>query len=91
MLTKSNNTDIEDIEKILGDIKRPTMIAAILYNPTKKDWAINTLRDIAISSQKGFEFWGQVSCRPLTNGIYNERTLYVRRSIVLETVYERKR
>ena len=66
MLTKSNNTDIEDIEKILGDIKRPTMIAAILYNPTKKDWAINTLRDIAISSQKGFEFWGQVSCRPLT-------------------------
>ena len=42
------------------------MIAAILYNPTKKDWAINTLKDISISSKKGFEFWGQVSCRPLT-------------------------
>ena len=55
MLTKSNNTNIEDIEKILAGVKRPTMIAAILYNPTKK--IINTLKDISISSQKGFEFW----------------------------------
>ena len=42
------------------------MIAAILYNPTKKNWAINTLNDISNSSKKGYEFWGQVSCRPLT-------------------------
>ena len=66
MLTQSTNTNIEDIEKLLAGVKRPTMIAAILYNPTKKDWAINTLKDISISSQQGFEFWGQVSCRPLT-------------------------
>ena len=32
----------------------------------KKDWAINTLNDIGKSSKKGYEFWGQVSCRPLT-------------------------
>ena len=42
------------------------MIAALFYNPTKKDWAINILNDIEKSSQKGYEFWGQVSCRPLT-------------------------
>ena len=45
MLTKSNNTSIKDIENIMGNIKRPVMIAA-LFNPTKKDWAINTLNDI---------------------------------------------
>ena len=66
MLTKSNNTSIKDIESMMGEVKRPAMIAAILYNPAKRDWAINTLNDIAISSGKGFEFWGQVSCRPLT-------------------------
>ena len=66
MLTKSNTTSIKDIENIMGNIKRPVMIAAILFNPTKKDWAINTLNDIGKSSEKGYEFWGQVSCRPLT-------------------------
>ena len=66
MLTKSNNTSIKDIENIMGNIKRPAMIAAILYNPTKKDWAISILNDIEKSSKKGYEFWGQVSCRPLT-------------------------
>ena len=66
MLTKSNNTSIQDIENIMGNIKRPAMIAAILYNPTKKDWAISILNDIEKSSKKGYEFWGQVSCRPLT-------------------------
>ncbi len=66
MLTKSNNTSIKDIESMMGEVKRPAMIAAILYNPAKRDWAINTLNDIAVSSGKGFEFWGQVSCRPLT-------------------------
>ena len=66
MLTKSNNTSIQDIESIMGNIKRPAMIAAILYNPTKKDWAISILNDIEKSSKKGYEFWGQVSCRPLT-------------------------
>lgn len=66
MLTKSNNASIQDIEKIMGNIKRPVMIAPILYNPSKKDWAINILNDLDKSSKKGFEFWGQVSCRPLT-------------------------
>ena len=66
MLTKSNNTTIEDVEIMMKGIKSPAMIAAIFYNPTKKDWAINTLNDISTSSKKGFEFWGQVSCRPLT-------------------------
>ena len=53
MLTKSNNTSIQDIESIMGNIKRPAMIAAILYNPTKKDWAISILNDIEKSSKKG--------------------------------------
>ena len=66
MLTKSNNASIKDIEKVMGTIKRPVMIAPILYNPTKKDWAINILNDLDESSKKGYEFWGQVSCRPLT-------------------------
>ncbi len=66
MLTKSNNSSIQDIEKIMGNIKRPVMIAPILYNPSKKDWAINILNDLDKSSKKGYEFWGQVSCRPLT-------------------------
>ena len=34
MLTKSNNTSIQDIENIMGNIKRPVMIAAILFNPS---------------------------------------------------------
>ena len=66
MLTKSNDASIKDIENIMGTIKRPVMIAPILYNPTKKDWAINILNDLDESSKKGYEFWGQVSCRPLT-------------------------
>ncbi|MBV68588.1 MAG: hypothetical protein CMJ08_02160 [Pelagibacterales bacterium] len=66
MITKSNKTTIKDIQNIIGNIKRPAMIAALFYNPTKKDWAINILNDIEKSSQKGYEFWGQVSCRPLT-------------------------
>ena len=66
MLTKSNDASIKDIEKVMGTIKRPVMIAPILYNPTKKDWAINILNDLDESSKKGYEFWGQVSCRPLT-------------------------
>ena len=66
MLTKSNKTSIKDIQNIMGNINRPVMIAAILYNPTKKDWAIDILDDLEKASLKGFEFWGQVSCRPLT-------------------------
>ena len=66
MITKSNKTSIVDIEKIMEKVKRPAMIAAILYNPTKKNWAINTLNDISNSAKKGYEFWGQISCRPLT-------------------------
>ena len=53
MLTKSNNTDIDDIENIMKGIARPAMIAAILYNLVKKDWAINTLNDISVSIKKG--------------------------------------
>ena len=52
MLTKSNNTSIKDIENIMGNIKRPVMIAAILFNPTKKDWAINTLNDIKVFKKR---------------------------------------
>ena len=66
MLTKSNNTTIKDIETIMGETKRPAMIAAILHNPVKKDWAYDTLNDIKKSSNNGYEFWGQVSCRPLS-------------------------
>ncbi len=66
MLTKSNNTTIKDIETIMGETKRPVMIAAILHNPVKKDWAHDTLNDIKKSSNNGYEFWGQVSCRPLS-------------------------
>ena len=66
MLTKSNNTSIKDIERLMGDVKRPVMIAPVFYNPSKKDWAINTLDDIGLLKEKGVEFWGQVSCRPLT-------------------------
>ena len=36
MLTKSNKTSIKDIQNIMGNINRPVMIAAILYNPVKK-------------------------------------------------------
>ena len=63
-------TSIKDIQNIMGNIKRPAMIAALFYNPTKKDWAINILNDIEKSS-KGYEFWGQVS-QTTNNGIYNE-------------------
>ncbi len=66
MLTKSNNTEIKDIVKLLGNVKRPAMIAALLDNPMKKDWAFNTLEDIKEAQEEGYEIWGQVSCRPLT-------------------------
>ena len=35
-LTKSNNTSIKDIENIMGNIKRPAMIAAILFTTLQK-------------------------------------------------------
>ena len=66
MLTKSNNTEIKDIIKLLGNVKRPAMVAALLDNPMKKDWAFNTLEDIKDAQKEGYEIWGQVSCRPLT-------------------------
>ena len=66
MLTKSNNTEIEDIIKLLGNVDRPTMVAALLDNPMKKSWAYNVLEDISKAQNKGYEIWGQVSCRPLT-------------------------
>ncbi len=66
MLTKSNNTEIKDIINLLEDVKRPTMVAALLQNPVKKSWALNTLEDIQKAFQDGYEIWGQVSCRPLT-------------------------
>ncbi|MEC8100201.1 MAG: amidohydrolase family protein [Pseudomonadota bacterium] len=66
MLTKSNNTEIRDIIKLLGSVNRPTMVAALLDNPMKKDWAYNVLEDIEKAQNKGYEIWGQVSCRPLT-------------------------
>lgn len=66
MLTKSNNTEIKDIIQLLGNVDRPTMVAALLDNPTKKNWAFNILEDITKAQNKGYEIWGQVSCRPLT-------------------------
>ena len=66
MITKSNNTTISDIAKLLGEVDRPAMVAALLHNPVKKDWAYNTLEDIKSVKKKGYEIWGQVSCRPLT-------------------------
>ena len=66
MLTKSNNTEIKDIIKLLGNVDRPTMVAALLDNPMKKNWAYNVLEDITKAQNKGYEIWGQVSCRPLT-------------------------
>ena len=66
MLTKSNTDNVKDIANIIGDSKRPAMIAPILYNPMKKNWAIDTLNEINRETKRGFEIWGQVSCRPLT-------------------------
>ena len=66
MLTKSNDTEIKDIIKLLGNVNRPAMVAALLDNPMKKSWAYNVLEDITKSQNKGYEIWGQVSCRPLT-------------------------
>ncbi len=66
MLTKSNDTEIKDIIKLIGNINRPTMVAALLDNPMKKNWALNVLEDITQAQNKGYEIWGQVSCRPLT-------------------------
>ncbi len=66
MITKSNEDNIKDVASILGSSKRPAMIAPILFNPMKKNWAINSLNDIHKAQQDGFEIWGQVSCRPLT-------------------------
>ena len=47
MLTKSNNTEIKDIIKLLENVDRPTMVAALLDNPMKKNWAYNVLEDIS--------------------------------------------
>ncbi len=66
MITKSNDTEIKDIIKLLKGIKRPAMVAALLQNPIKKNWAFNTLEDIKVFENEGYEIWGQVSCRPLT-------------------------
>ena len=66
MITKSNNTSIFDVAELLGEVNRPAMVAALLHNPVKKDWAYNTLEDIKAVQKKGYEIWGQVSCRPLT-------------------------
>ena len=35
-----------DIIKLLGNVDRPTMVAALLDNPMKKNWALNVLKDI---------------------------------------------
>ncbi len=66
MITKSNDTEIKDIIKLLKGTKRPAMVAALLQNPIKKNWAFNTLEDIKMFENEGYEIWGQVSCRPLT-------------------------
>ena len=66
MLTKSNNMEIKDIIKLLGNVDRPAMVAALLDNPMKKSWAYSVLEDITKAQNKGYEIWGQVSCRPLT-------------------------
>ena len=66
MITKSNSTSILDIAKLLGEVNRPAMVAALLYNPVKKNWAYNTLEDIKAAQNQGYEIWGQVSCKPLT-------------------------
>ena len=66
MITKANEYSISDIVELLGKSKRPAMVAPILYNPEKKNWAINCLNDMQKAKKKGYEIWGQVSCRPLT-------------------------
>ncbi len=66
MITKSNSSNILDIMDLVGDTKRPAMVAPILYNPLKKNWALEHLNEIRKAKKKGFEIWGQVSCRPLT-------------------------
>ena len=66
MITKSNNASIYDLTKLLEKVNRPAMVAPLLYNPTKKDWALNTLEEIKKAKENGYEIWGQVSCRPLT-------------------------
>ncbi len=66
MITKSNNTSISDIEKLIGKTGRPAMVAPLLHNPLNKKWALENLLDISKANRKGFEIWGQVSCRPLT-------------------------
>ena len=66
MITKSNNASIYDLTKLLEKVNRPAMVAPLLYNPAKKDWAINTLEEIKKAKENGYEIWGQVSCRPLT-------------------------
>ena len=66
MITKSNNSSISDITDLIEEANRPAMVAPLLYNPLKKDWAIKNLNDIFKAKKKGFEIWGQVSCRPLT-------------------------
>ena len=55
MITKSNNTTISDIAKLLGEVDRPAMVAALLHNPVKKDWAYNTLEEIKSVKKKGYE------------------------------------
>ena len=66
MITKSNNTSIADIISLMGEVKRPAMVAALLQNPVKKNWAYNILQEITKAQNQGYEIWGQVSCRPLT-------------------------
>ena len=66
MITKSNNASILDLTKLLKKVNRPAMVAPLLYNPAKKDWAYNTLEEIKKAKENGCEIWGQVSCRPLT-------------------------
>ena len=66
MITKSNTTSAKQISRLIGKSKRPAMIAAIFHNPAKPNWAINSLKEIEEERKKGYELWGQVSCRPLT-------------------------
>ena len=66
MITKSNNEKIKNIAEMIKKSNRPAMVAPILFNPMKENWAIDTLDDISEMKEKGFEIWGQVSCRPLT-------------------------
>ncbi len=66
MITKSNSSSISDIKDLLAETNRPAMVAALFYNPLKRNWALDNLEEISNAQKEGFEIWGQVSCRPLS-------------------------